>query len=340
MSFFCLSQSGHDSTHRTLKECQMFASTKSFKAIFVGIITFMVSMYLVSVAMATDSYGSPSNPKPVAPECTQGNCEFTPAVPTVTVVSPEQTVTSYTYNEVRELVATYELRTDTIVAIYMAPRGIPSQKGCVNPIRKGWIKAGQAFRNTRANGTPFWDTWEKGWMVCNATRVKIGKFFYMKGDKANCGNRNILIPLGQAKKIKRPIKRSIEVATWKEAVRISVTTTTTTTPAVKTTTYFCPKGQLVEVDGAQMCKICPPPACECPKGSSPVGKTCKSDDKPVNHCSKGDNDDQYTVKSYSDDTDDYKPTTKPPVKPCPKDKKHDQSNGYNPHKDQNNHKAS
>jgi hypothetical protein len=174
----------------------------------------------------------------------------------------------------------------------MRPAGVKSAKGCIDPLKTGWIKNGGQFRNTRSNGGPFWDIWESGWKICNPIRVKIDGQYYMQGTKLNCGNIKILIPLGPAKKVRHKIRKSIEVPTYTAAIKIvqrSTTTTKTvgkthvdytcptgtlmgtqcvvTTPGGSTKSYSCTKGELVMKDGAYYCKVCPQPTCTCPTGS-------------------------------------------------------------------------
>lgn len=287
----------------------------------------LVAILALSFAnFASATGGKPSTPQPtppppvvVEPDCTTQQCVFTPAQLTIKVITPatstvipgsettsttSETITTYTYEEVRTLIRRYERRTKTNVIVNMVPGGVKSAKGCVDPVKLGWIKSGEAFRNTRANGSPVWDRWERGDRICNAKRVKIGGQWYMMGDKADCWNEDILIPLGQAKKIKRVIKRSIQVPTWQEAVRIAVTSSTTTTtttttvvtppttvvtPEVVIHEYVCPDGStLVDVDGQMMCQTCPPPVCVCPKGSSVHGKDCVvNPPTPEVKCPKG-----------------------------------------------------
>ena len=255
--------------------------TRSPRAIpnVIALVVMMLCLAFVANAFATDKPVEP--PKTVAPTTTT-TTTLTPATPFTTVVTPEQTVTSsnttYTYDEVRTMIASYERRTKSIIAIDWIPGGLKSVKECVDPVKKGWINVGQTFRNTRANGAPFWDVWEREWKICGAKRVKNGEHFFMKGTKLNCGNEDILIPVGKAKKVKRVIKRSIEVRTWAEAVRIVVTSNTTTTttviPAVTVTHYSCPSGaELVTVDGSPMCQVITTTT-TCPKGSIETGKDC------------------------------------------------------------------
>lgn len=241
---------------------------------------------------------------PADPVCVQGDCTFTPATATTSTVSvpaiattTTTTTTTTTGNktfsrrQTIKMIRAYERRTRTIIAVAMVPGGLKSAKGCVDPVRKGWIKVGGQFQNTRANGSPFWDRWERGWRLCGSKRVKVGNLYYMQGAKLNCGNRNVRIPLGKAKRVKRTLRKSVEVASWKAAisiVKVEVNTTTTTiTPSSSTqyhcvegtlrgnqcettkVTYNCPQGsELIVKDGNQVCKTCPPPTCTCPPGSS------------------------------------------------------------------------
>lgn len=189
------------------------------------------------------------------PNCTTGNCQTIPAMP----VSSTETSTTSSVTKIKGQIRSYERRTKTIVAIHMVPGGLSSSKGCVDPVKKRWIKPGQKFLNSRANGSPFWDRWERGWKICGAKRIKSGKYFYMKGTKLNCGNADILIPLGKAKKVKRKIKKSIEVESYKEFEKLIKSDSTTTTT---TTRYICPVGW---TQNGTICIICPPPVCTPPK---------------------------------------------------------------------------
>ena len=340
------------SSVKPIRTPTMEVKVLTHKRRLTSLITVLMMLFGVSSALATNSYGSPSETlKPTKPVCANGNCQFTPSVPTVTVVTPEQTVTTYTYTEARELITKYESRTNTIIAVNMVPRGVKSAKGCVDPIRKGWIKTGQAFRNARLNGSPFWDRWEKGDKICGAKRVKIGKFFYMKGTKMDCGNKGILIPLGPAKKVKRVTKTVIQVSTIVEAVDVSITSTTTTIPAVTSLSYSCPNGgELVKRDnGVPMCKICPKqPVCACADDDHEAYAGDESDDceptkPPVTDCPSGNHDGMYNgYKSSS--TDDSHNTCKlddKPAKKCHKGEKYAKSGQHNTckppsHKDDHN----
>lgn len=195
--------------------------------------------------------------------CTSHDCIVVDAIQSSST-STSTTATKST-TEIKEMIKTYEKRTKTIIAVHMVPDGLPSAKGCVDPIKKGWIKAGQKFRNTRANGAPFWDVWQKGWKICGAKRVKAGGRYYMQGTKLNCGNSDIRIPIGK-KKIKVKIKKSYEVKTYKEAQKL-ITSESTSTTNTTTTTYTCPAGY-TPIENGTKCKHCPPPTCECPPGST------------------------------------------------------------------------
>lgn len=201
------------------------------------------------------------------PTCVTGNCQTIPATP----VSSTETSTTSSVTQIQGHIRSYERRTKTIVAIHMVPGGLSSAKGCVDPVKKGWIKPGQKFRNTRANGTPFWDRWQRGWMICGSKRIKSGKYFYMKGTKKNCGNADILIPLGKAKKVKRKIKKSIEISSYKEFEKLIKSDSTSTTTK---TSYVCPAGW---TQNGTTCRLCPPPTCECPYGYEWNGTICAKD---------------------------------------------------------------
>lgn len=214
------------------------------------VVTLMVVVGAIFASPA--SAGSITVPE----NCTTGNCVVVDATPTTSTSTSTSNTKSVT--EIKEMIKTYEKRTKTIVAVHMVPGGLKSAKGCIDPVKKGWIKVGDRFRNTRANGSPFWDRWEKGWKICGAKRIKFGGRYYMKGTKLNCGNADILIPIGKKKK-KVKIKKSFEVKTYKEAQKL-ITSESTSTTNTTTTVYTCPIGY-TSIENGTKCKYCPPPTC-------------------------------------------------------------------------------
>lgn len=206
------------------------------------------------------------------PTCVTGNCLIVDAIQSNSTSTTTTNTKSTT--EIKSMIKSYEKRTKTIIAVHIVPGGLKSVKGCVDPVKKGWIKPGQKFRNTRANGSPFWTKWQRGWQICGAKRIKSGGRYYMKGTKLNCGNADILIPVGK-KKIKVKVKKSIEVPTYKEALKL-ITSETNTTSTTTTKTYTCPAGY-TPIENGTKCKYCPPPTCECPPGYTPNGDKCDKD---------------------------------------------------------------
>jgi len=171
--------------------------------------------------------------------CPQGYACLPAAVTVTTSSSSSSHVHIKVVKTVKEKITQYEKLTHKKVAIYQNPLGVASVAGCVDPINKGWIKSGGSFRNTRSNGSPFWTYWKAGWGICDAHRVVINGFVYMEGTKQNCGNKNILLPLGPAPKhVTYPEVefRTVKsfVTTYDKYVRKHATSSTTTT-----TTYSC-----------------------------------------------------------------------------------------------------
>jgi hypothetical protein len=207
-------------------------------------------------------------------------CQFKPAIPTTTTTKSSSS-SSQTHirvvKTVRAQTRQYEKAHNVVVAIYQKPRGVASQSGCVDPLdQRSWHKKkGFAFRNTRSNGSPFWTTWKTGWEICGAHRVKIKGHYYMKGTKMNCGNKNILIPLGTFRTPK--VRREVEFvsvksfrSTYDKWVTKSATSTSTGTT---TTTYSCDSygsgWTLTTERGSSECKSCPPTPCPTPTPPPP-----------------------------------------------------------------------
>ncbi len=215
----------------------------------------------VSPVLATGSGQQP---------CPDGNCQVIPAVQTVTTNTDSSSVSTTTTTEVvtlsiEKMVRQYETTHNVIVAINQKPGGVKSLKGCIDPVRKGWIKIGGAFQNTRYGGSHFWDSWKLGRKICNPVRVKIGGKWYMKGTKDNCGNRDILIQISGPrvrhviKKVKvfRTVKQFKAVyKAWAKTVSSSSTTQTVTTSV----TYSCPTGW-TPINGGTQCQKCEKTQC-------------------------------------------------------------------------------
>jgi hypothetical protein len=161
-----------------------------------------------------------------------------------------------------ENVRQYEKVRHVRVTIDNTPGGVKSLKGCVDPIAKGWIESGAMFSNT--GGVTQWrfpDKWVAGQRICHPHRVVIDGQAWWQGDKDNCNNKNIRIPIGPAKFTKYvPVVRFISTKTftstfekWASSQNKSTSTSTTTT------TYSCNPGWTL-VNGNQ-CQNCPPTPC-------------------------------------------------------------------------------
>lgn len=248
-------------------------------------IAFMVIGCIFMLATSVSSATAADYSDPVL-KCTTGACQFKPATKVVTaggsttktVVTSKRTLTSTTTIHAKEtIIKNFEKKFKVRVAVYQKAPGTYKPKGkCFDPIKRKLIKAGQSFRNTRANGSPFWQGWQPGWQICGAKRVKIGKLYYYKGTKLNCGNKDILIPIGKAKKVKRKIRKTIETPTYEAALEYVETRTeeenssgnaeTVEIPNPDVVTYVCEDGWQL-VDG-NVCKYCPQTCVyECPTGS-------------------------------------------------------------------------
>ena len=149
------------------------------------------------------------------------------------------TTTSEVHATLQMQIRHYERTRNVLVAVHMRKDGVKSTKGCVDPVRKGWIKVGQRYINTRKNGSPFTDVWQAGRKICKAKRVKKGKRWFMVGTKDNCGNKGIRIQIKGPKKFKK-YRKVVEVKSVAEfrAIYREFTRSTTTTKV----TYTCPAG--------------------------------------------------------------------------------------------------
>lgn len=203
--------------------------------------------------------------------CTDGTCQVIPA--TVNQTIEQLTTTSTTERtiaskSIKSKIRHYEQTKNVVVAVHMNPQGVKSMKGCYDPVKKGWIKDGGVFRNTRKNGSPFWDKWKrkdartgKIIMICNPKLIKVGNRSYMQGTKSNCKNTKIRIQV-KGPRTKHKVKQVEEFKSYKEFEKVynkwtTKTTVVTTTPNVKVT-YSCPAGWTLE---GTSCRKCEQPTC-------------------------------------------------------------------------------
>lgn len=218
----------------------------------------------------------------LADNCPSGTCQTIDATKT-THVSTDTSSTSHTKivekTTVKAQIRQYQQVKHVVVAINMKANGVSSYRGCVDPVKKGWIKPNGIFWNTRANGSGFWDRWKNGRKICGSRRVKIGNKYYMVGTKDNCGNRNIRIQVA-GPRVKHVVKKVITFKTYKAFTKVYekwiTSTSSSTSTSTTTTTYSCPAGWTL--NGTQ-CKLCPPP-CP-PKAHAYLGKAAYLDGNPV-----------------------------------------------------------
>lgn len=215
-------------------------------------------------------------------------CQVIPADQTVVHQTESTSLTSShtrirVVKKVRLKIKQYERINHVTVAINMVPKGI-SRRGCVDPTKLGiGFRVGDSFRNTREDGSPFWEAWEAGWMICNPHKVKIGGQWYLKGTKQNCGNEGILIPI-HARRQHKVVARVETFHTIKSFIstynrwysRVSKHKSTTIT--VSTVEYSCPSGWTLEGSSCKNCPPCPPPPppppAKCPPGTVGTPPNC------------------------------------------------------------------
>lgn len=232
--------------------------------------------------------------------CVTGGCQFFPAtfVPGENYVEvtkghgKERTVIST--SKIKVKMHKYEKAKHVHFNVYEKEEGSPSTR-CVDPTKvKAWnFHVGDGFLNHGEEGL-FPDTWEEGWEVCNWHIVKKGGREWVVGEKRNCGNTPIWIPIHS--KIRKPKVKTIEVKSYAAfyAKYISPHKTTIKSEsnfAVERTVassghYVCPADS--ELVGGNTCKCCvtsctpreehpcgctpPPPPLVCPSGSVPNEK--------------------------------------------------------------------
>ncbi len=173
------------------------------------------------------------------------SCTFEPA--TVTTTSHTKIVVKKT---VEEQIKQFETVNHVIASINEGPP--TSGAGCIDPttIASWKFHAGDTFKNTDRYHRYFLDRWQAGWEVCGWHMVKIGGQYWIVGTKANCHNRNIMIPVRH--KLPKPTKQVLvfsSVKTFESTYERWATSTTSTV-------YTCtPPFTLTYVNGQAVCFI-------------------------------------------------------------------------------------
>lgn len=197
--------------------------------------------------------------------CTPGTCYTVPAIPTTTTSTSSSTSVSIHIKKVwkvTERINQYEKYRNVIVLVNEQAGGVKSQRGCVDPVAKGWIRVGGYYDNSGRNKPGYYtDTWKQGRTICSAKRQKIGNTWYMVGWKDNCVN-GIRIRISGPKVFKRYIP-VVEVRSFREFTKIYEEwynkKTSSTGSTTTTTTYSCLQGTLVNVNQCQIHTAAPPP---------------------------------------------------------------------------------
>lgn len=152
----------------------------------------------VAIPLIANLQAGPTGRSVVCPPGVPPNAVCIPASATTVTSSnssSSSTVHIKIHEKITENIRVFERTTGVVVAVNQVSGGSKSRRGCVDPIRMGWIQNGGAFRNTRSNGAPFWTKWKKAWRICGAHQVREGKNVYWEGTKPNCGNKKIRIPI-------------------------------------------------------------------------------------------------------------------------------------------------
>src|SRR3990167_3794302 len=252
---------------------------KGLRSPFIGVVVGTLGLAGILLTFSTPCQATAAKPAPAAIpkvvnlEATLANktescppnatCSLIPAIPsTMTNSNPSSSSVTHITERltIREKLVHFQRVRGVVVGVYQQPNGLKSRKGCVDPIASGWIARGGAFRNTRANGGPFWTHWKPGWQICDAKQIRIGKNLFWRGTKLNCGNREILIPIRISFRPK--LVKVIEVRSLYEFVKIYdkwiKKNSSTTTTATTTTTYSCPTGwTLVNVNQCMLVTTTP-----------------------------------------------------------------------------------
>jgi hypothetical protein len=196
-----------------------------------------------------------------------GTCQVKPATQTVTENTTSDStstthvhvkVVSRTVKQVKQI----ETTDNVVVAI---DQGKPMHgAGCTDPIRRGWIRVGSPFTNTRHDMSPFADTWKSDVRICQWRTVhNPDGSIDVVGTKSNCRNRHIRIRIRgpQLPKPTKVVKRFKSIRSFKKFYDKWVTKTNHTQSNTQTTTsvvFSCDTANGWQLEGT-MCKKCPPP---------------------------------------------------------------------------------
>ena len=244
-------------------------------------------MLVVLTALVAIGIFAPSAIAGGSEVCTTGGCEFKHATFTPESIVVEKShgqgksVTNISIRKVKRWKHKYEKRKHVRVNIFEKEKG-SSSTSCVDPTKMGWgFHAGDGFKNHGENGL-FPAKWVAGWEICDYRIVKKGGRTWATGEKKNCGNTPIWIPIHFH--VRRPRIKTIEVKSWTvfylkfvKHVHITRETTSEGENIVERGRYTCPAGW--ELVGDNTCKHCPPPQCEpqCEYGSVWNGYECVKD---------------------------------------------------------------
>jgi hypothetical protein len=171
-----------------------------------------------------------------------GTCQVKPATQTVTENTTSDStstthvhvkVVSRTVKQVKQI----ETTDNVVVAI---DQGKPMHgAGCTDPIRRGWIRVGSPFTNTRHDMSPFADTWKSDVRICQWRTVhNPDGSIDVVGTKSNCRNRHIRIRIRgpQLPKPTKVVKRFKTIRSFKKFYDKWVTKTNHTQSNTQTTT--------------------------------------------------------------------------------------------------------
>lgn len=222
---------------------------KRKRATLVGGLLILLASGLMTAATIAPKAGATQNKSldncPAPFNVPGYSCTFEPA--TVTTTSHTKIVVKKT---VEEQIKQFETVNHVIASINEGPP--TSGAGCIDPttIASWKFRAGDTFKNTDRYHRYFLDRWQSGWAVCGWHMVKIGGQYWIVGTKANCRNRNIMIPVRH--KLPRPTKQVLvfsSVKTFESTYERWATSTTSTV-------YTCtPPFTLTYVNGQAVCFI-------------------------------------------------------------------------------------
>src|SRR3989344_9485229 len=115
------------------------------KNIFLGLLAaFLAVMGLAGASSAL------AKPAATTAPSVKSECYKVPADATVVVTKTSKGHTKVVVKKsIKSTIRQYEIAKNVVVAINMRPNGVRSAVGCVDSARKGWIKPGDPFLNTR-----------------------------------------------------------------------------------------------------------------------------------------------------------------------------------------------